>query len=253
MGMLAGTALFLIQHVIPRLPGKPKTLGIARMLMNWNIDDLTRHLHNNHIGFNQATAEILRGKGPIYTSKDFFELLGFDDYQDVDIDPSSGCSIIHDLNQPLPPQYENCFDFVIENGTIEHIFDIKAVVGNIAKSVKTGGTICHISPLDALNHGFYNFSVNFFNDFYKANGFEERQFYLLRNAADWEKDQTVLVEAFPYTHLEFYITPEVHRSPYNKLYLGFIAKKKRHFDRTVIPIQAVYDPSLGLSGHLRSR
>jgi SAM-dependent methyltransferase len=165
MGMLAGTALFLIQHVIPQLHRKHKTLGISRMLMNWNIDDLAKHLQNNNIEFNHAIAEKIRSRGPIYTSKDFFELLGFDDYQDVDIDPSTGCSIIHDLNQPLPKKYENCFDFIIENGTIEHIFDIKAVMGNIAKSVKVGGTICHISPLDAFNHGFYNFSVNFLTIF----------------------------------------------------------------------------------------
>jgi hypothetical protein len=76
----------------------------------------------------------------------------------------------------------------------------------------------------------------------------------MRYAADWEKDQAVLVELFPYTHLEFYIKPDVYKSPYNKLQLGFVAKKKQHFDRIIIPVQAVYDQSLGLSSHLfRSR
>lgn len=152
--------------------------------MSWSIEDVLKHLQANNIEFNMKAADRLRARNSAYTSKDFFELLGFDDYQDIDFDSVAGCSIIHDMNRPLPRECENRFDFVLENGTIEHIFDIKTAVGNIAKAVKVGGLVCHVSPVDAFNHGFYNFSINFFNDFYRANGFENREFYLMRASAD---------------------------------------------------------------------
>ncbi len=246
MAMLAGTGHFIIRHVMSKLPKRGSMLGIARMSMNWNIEDVLTHLRENNIEFNKKAADRLRARNSAYTSKDFFELLGFDDYQDIDFDSAEGCSIIHDMNRPLPREYENRFDFVLENGTIEHIFDIKTAVGNIAKAVKVGGLVCHLSPVDAFNHGFYNFSINFFNDFYRANGFENPEFYLLRWSANWRQDQNVLIEPLPYTHEEFFVRADVYASPYNKLGIGFIAVKTRHFPETVVPIQAAYDQSLGL-------
>lgn len=250
MAMLAGTGRFLLQHVIGRLPGRGRMLAIARMGMNWSIDDLIRHLQANKLAYAEPVAERIRRQNSRYTWKDFFELLGFADYQDVDLDPEEGCSILHDMNQPLPAQYANCFDFVMENGTIEHIFDIKTAIGNIAQAVKVGGVVCHVSPLDAFNHGFYNFSINFFNDFYRANGFDDCEFYLLRMKADWVHDQNMLIEPCTYTHEEFYLRPEVHQSPYNKLMIGFVAAKKRHFPAIVVPTQGAYDPKLRLPSPL---
>lgn len=253
--MLAGTGLFVIRHVMTKVQARGSALGISKMKMNWNVDEIIHHLMLNNLQFNQRGAEGIRQQnkqGGTYTSKDFFELLGFENYQDMDFDASEGCSIIHDLNQPLPDEYENCFDFVMENGTIEHVFDIKTAIGNIAKTVKVGGVVCHVSPLDAFNHGFYNFSVNFFHDFYRANGYGEMEFYLMRYAANWWEDQNVLVEPQPYTHEELYVNSDVCKKPYNKLYIGFCAKKNEHVRTTKCPIQAAYDRSLGLSGKLNT-
>lgn len=252
MGMLAGTGLFLVHHVLNKLPARGKALGIARMKMNWHIDDVIKHLTLNDLKFNQKIADKVRQQNSRYTSKDFFELLGFEDCQDIDFDAAEGCSIIHDLNQPLPVEHENCFDFVMENGTIEHIFDIKIAVGNIAKAVKVGGLVCHVSPLDAFNHGFYNLSINFFNDFYRANGYGDMEFYLMRYAANWWADQNVLIERLPYTHEEFYIHPDMYKTPYNKFYIGFCAKKHEHLRTLNCPTQAAYNRSLGLSSKLNT-
>ena len=252
MAMLAGTGLFIIQHVLPRLRSRRSALGIARMSMNWNVDEIVTCLRKNNVEYSQEIFEQIKRQNNVYSSREFFRLLGVEQYEDIDFDESEGCSIIHDMNQPLPEQHQNRFDWVIENGTIEHIFDVKTAMGNIAKAVKVGGVVCHVSPLDAFNHGFYNFSVNFFNDFYRVNGFGNREFFLLRGAADWGRDQGILVESIAYTAEEFYIRPDVYQTPYNKLGIGFIAVKEKHVSETAVPIQAAYDPSLRINGRLKS-
>jgi SAM-dependent methyltransferase len=250
MALLGGTALFLINHVIPKLPKSARVLGIARMFMTWNIDKITYHLSAKNIQFDPAVAERIRRQNSIYTSKDFLELLGFTDYQDIDMNPAQGCSIVHDLNTPLAAEYENQFDFVLENGTIEHVFDIKTAIGNIARAVRVDGIVCHISPMDAFNHGFYNFSINFFNDFYRVNGFDQREFYLTRSAIEWKRDQTVIIEPIAYTHEELYVNRAVYESSYNKLGIAFVGRKYRHITDVITPVQAAYDPELRVSSTL---
>ena len=77
MAMLAGTGRFLLQHVIGKLSGRGRMLGIARMGMNWDIDDLIRHLQASKLAYAEPVAERIRRQNSRYTSKDFFELLGF--------------------------------------------------------------------------------------------------------------------------------------------------------------------------------
>lgn len=255
--LLAGSALFFIEQILPSLQNSTKKmLGIARMSMNWNVDQIVEILKNKQLPFDPAyinvMQEAVQTKG-FYTSREFFKLLTFQEYDDVDFDESEGCNIIHNLNLILPEQYHNQYDFIFENGTIEHIFDIKNAIASTALATKVGGYVLHCSPLDAFNHGFYNFSLNFFADFYRVNGFGDFKFYLLRGSADWIKgNQDVLYEAFAYTHEEFQINADIYTTPFNKLGLAFFAKKQKHFATTQIPTQAAYDKSLQLSSVLNT-
>lgn len=249
MAMLAGTGLFIIQHVLPRVKNG-SVLSIARMSMGWDVDDIVKNLEERGLPYSAAAAERMRAQNSLYTSREFFELLGFESYTDIDFDPNEGCSIIHDLNEPLPDDQSCKYDLVIENGTLEHIFDIKTALGNVARAVAEGGMVCHVSPLDAFNHGFYNFSLNVFNDFYRVNGFDDFQFFGYRYSQRWQQDQTVVAEQIEYTHEEFYFDPGIYTSPYNKLGVAFIATKKKHVPETVVPVQAAYDRELNLPSRL---
>ncbi len=88
-----------------------------------------------------------------YTGEELFRLVGFEEYTDVDFDASE-VKIIHDFNQPIPEDWHCQYDYVFENGTIEHIFDVKQAIFNVAQLVSVGGYVSHASPLDAFNHGF---------------------------------------------------------------------------------------------------
>ena len=250
MAMLAGTALFIMDHVLPALSNRESVLSIARMSMAWNVDDVVKNLDERLIPYSDEVADAMRARGNKYTTKEFFELLRFREYHDIDFSENEGCTIVHNLNNRLSTKHFNKYDLVIENGTLEHIFDIKTAIENIAGCVAEGGVVCHVSPLDAINHGFYNFSINLYNDFYGANGFGDFKIFGLRYGTDWRVDQNVIVNPLPYTHEELFFDPEIYKSPYNKLGIAFLARKEKHTEEFVVPTQAAYDPALGLTSRL---
>ena len=245
MALLTGSAAFLARAVVAELPQRGDMLCIARLDCAVDLPLFLKLLQAQDIAYDRDMAEVLK-RVPGFTSKELFYLLNFRSYTDVDFDVSTRCDIVHDLNRDLPAEQFDRYDFVFENGTLEHIFDIKTAVGNVARAVKTGGHVCHISPLTAINHGFYNFSINFFADFYRANGFTDMQFHILRTPRNYFERQDVYPYRVPYTHKQILFNPEIFTSEHPNLGVGFVARKVRHFDEVQIPIQAFYDPALKL-------
>lgn len=106
-------------------------------------------------------------------TENFFKYLGAEEVDSMDYSPFEGASIIHDLNDPVPEELENQFDFIFDGGTIEHVFDVKSTMQNIRKMLKVGGTFMSVNCANGhLGHGFYQFSPEFYRTvFSKQNGF----------------------------------------------------------------------------------
>ncbi len=105
----------------------------------------------------------------------FFKMLGFSEVHAVDYSDYEGADIIFDLNSKgaLPEELNGTFDYVINGGTIEHVFDIATAMANISQMIKPGGIVMHISPSEMWpNHGFYSISPTFFIDFYATNNYD---------------------------------------------------------------------------------
>jgi SAM-dependent methyltransferase len=97
----------------------------------------------------------------------------------MDVDDYEHAGIIHDLNQPLPPGLGQ-FDLILNQGTLEHIFDIRQALWNLSDLTRVGGHVIHMVPAAFLNHGFYNFNALLFGDYYRQSGWhEEKLFYLV--------------------------------------------------------------------------
>lgn len=77
-----------------------------------------------------------------------------------------------DLNDPLPEDLVEQFDFLLDPGTIEHCCNIGQALKNIAMALKQDGYVCHYVPLSMFNHGFYNINPTLFVDFYGQNDFK---------------------------------------------------------------------------------
>jgi hypothetical protein len=104
----------------------------------------------------------------------FFELMGAK-LTVVDFTKDRGMERVANLNEPHDL---GKYDLVIDPGTLEHCFNIGQAMLNAANAVKLDGRILHISPMNMVNHGFYNLCPTMFSDFYTQNG--------------WTADMTVL-------------------------------------------------------------
>lgn len=96
------------------------------------------------------------------------------DYSDFE-----GADFIFDLNinaQTIP----QTFDIVLDGGTLEHVYHLDNALKNIDNLTNVDGLIIHLNPTsNHVDHGFYSFSPTFYNDFYKNNGLEVLDHYLL--------------------------------------------------------------------------
>lgn len=105
----------------------------------------------------------------------FFKRLGAERVETLDNSAYQGCSIVHDLNEPLPrDQAREGYDLVYDGGTLEHVFHFPNAIANCMSLVKTGGHFMCSSPANQwLGHGFYQFSPElYFRVLSPENGFE---------------------------------------------------------------------------------
>lgn len=126
------------------------------------------------IKYRDDSEEILRWHkgykflGKIIETVDIFEQLGFQ-VTVLDIVRARGCEILCDLNEhnAISGEYDIIFDNVLQ-----HVFNCGEAIKSIAQSCKVGGYIYHLNSYMMPNHGFHNFSPEFYSAFYKLNGFE---------------------------------------------------------------------------------
>ncbi|MGA3186102.1 MAG: hypothetical protein ABSF22_03245 [Bryobacteraceae bacterium] len=102
----------------------------------------------------------------------------------MDYSEYEGASIVHDLNQPVPPHLHGRYDAVIEAGSLEHIFNFPVAIRNLMQMTKVGGRIFLTTLANNLcGHGFYQFSPELiYRVFSPENGFETTSVVLLEAA-----------------------------------------------------------------------
>ena len=112
----------------------------------------------------------------------FFKLLGLREFQALDCSDFEGAEIVQDLNLPVPAGLHDGFDLIVDGGTLEHVFDIRQSLTNVARMLRGGGRIIHFSPASNwVNHGFYHFSPALFYDYYAAKGFAGLRGFLVEH------------------------------------------------------------------------
>ena len=122
-------------------------------------------------------------KHPPMTSlfaEEFLHFLGAKELQSVDISDFEGATLLHDLNQPFEARHQAAFSFVLDAGTLEHIFHYPQALRHCLELVEVGGHFLTITPTNnQMGHGFYQFSPElFFRVFNAENGFTLRKIVL---------------------------------------------------------------------------
>ena len=96
-------------------------------------------------------------------SEKLLEDVGFKKVESMDYSSYEGCSIVHNLNKVVGEELSNKYDFIIDGGTIEHVFNIPQVLENVIKMLKVDGIFCSIGCNNNFSgHGFYQFSPEIF-------------------------------------------------------------------------------------------
>ena len=96
------------------------------------------------------------------------EKIGFGKVQTMDFSAYEGAQILHDMNQPLPEALHNRFDFVLDGGTLEHVFNVAQSFTNVFNMLKVGGTFVSAVPFNGWpGHGFYQFQPDLVWSFWK--------------------------------------------------------------------------------------
>ena len=109
-------------------------------------------------------------KSPRCSAENFYRLLGFNDYQCIDLDKEHG-AIAHDLNLPFTDSsYHGQYDLVTDYGNNEHIFNITESYRTMHRLCKRGGMIL-ISQMTHGANGYYNFDLAFFEGMAAANNY----------------------------------------------------------------------------------
>jgi hypothetical protein len=104
-------------------------------------------------------------------------VLGALELHSFDNSPFEGATVVHDLNQPVPAEYENRYTAVLDGGCLEHVFNFPVALKSCMEMVSIGGHYLGITPANNFfGHGFYQFSPElFFSAFTAENGFEIRK------------------------------------------------------------------------------
>ena len=164
-----------ILQVIKESGTQGKTLCmIGKQDIHIEWDKMREMIYKYHFDIKKDVYEKIKDIQPI-DSFQLFEMFGIarEGIHAVDFSEYENADIIFDLNKDLPKDMFEKYDYVINGGTLEHIFDVAKAMTNIYDMVKPGGVVIHIVPFAGLaNHGFYSFSPTFFLDYCEANSFD---------------------------------------------------------------------------------
>jgi len=130
-----------------------------------------------------ANAEIFKAAKPECAfAEALFRSLGAKQVSMLDNSNYEGASIVHDLNQPIKPEWREQFDAVYDGGTLEHVFQFPTALRNCMELCREGGRVfIHTVANNLCGHGFYQFSPElFYRAFSAENGFEVERMIIHR-------------------------------------------------------------------------
>jgi SAM-dependent methyltransferase len=155
-----------------------RTVMLGRSIMNVFPPTMVSVLERNGL-----PAEKFKAAGPECAyAEPFFEALGAARVEAMDNSNYEGAKLVHDLNQPIPPEWREQFDVVYDGGTLEHVFNFPVALRNSMELLRPGGRLfIHTCANNLCGHGFYQFSPELF---YRAlspeNGFEVERMIIHR-------------------------------------------------------------------------
>jgi hypothetical protein len=161
--------------------------------------------------------------------------LGAEEVSALDVDAYEGADLLWNLNDPVSPCLNERFDFILDGGTLEHVFDLPQALDSIGRMTKIGGAIVLMTPAsNSVDHGFYSVSPTLLFDYFSANGFGMLSCYLAE-VCSYDYSRPVTVYRYPYVSNEYRMSSD------QTVYTIFFATKlEASRCPHVKPIQSLY-------------
>jgi hypothetical protein len=191
----------------------------------------------------ERTAGVDLGSGPeTMDMNEFFERLGAQKVESLDVSSYEGATIVHDLNEPVPPKHSGRYTLVYDGGTMEHVFNVPTLLQNVHTLLSDTGTILHDSPMNGwVDHGFYQFSPTFYIDYYSKNKYDVLASNMVMMDVNFFNSMGKTIPYKPGSLDRVSIVPQ-DRTFYNNL---FVARKTENSTSGVAPTQGFYCRNFG--------
>lgn len=111
----------------------------------------------------------------------FYHWLGAETVDSFDYSDYEDATCIWDMNNHLPDEFRDRYDFVFDGGTLEHVFRYSDALREAMTLPKTGGVFLSATPANSyLGHGFYQFGPDLpFSVLVGENGYNLRNVHLV--------------------------------------------------------------------------
>lgn len=145
------------------------TVTIGRQWFSVPVAGVLRMFDEYGIALPPNVGEL--GDPPVYVDT-VLSWLGARRIESIDCSDYEKATIVRDMNSPIPEELHEQFDFVLDSGSIEHIFNVPQALANYVNLARVGGTIMVATMANnAVGHGFYQFSPElFYRVFSPSNG-----------------------------------------------------------------------------------
>jgi len=172
MGINYGTAMLLSRTgVFQKYRESSETCSLmmlGRQTMSLTNDNQKKAVINSFKNYGKGVD--IRNKSILRDSysEDFLTDVGVTSIDSLDCSEFENCSTIKNLNTLFSNDKSNDeikekYDIVLDFGTSEHVFSPPTSIANSIFMLKNGGGLVLVLPISGwIEHGFYQFSPNFF-------------------------------------------------------------------------------------------
>jgi len=117
--------------------------------------------------------------------ENFKEILSFDSVETFDINGHPTHKL--DLQEKIPDEFWNRYEFIIDCGTVMCVFDIASLFQNMIRMLKLNGKIWHQTNLVGhFGRGYWGVSPSVLYEFYTQNGFGvNRMGFYIKGIEKW--------------------------------------------------------------------
>ena len=167
---LTDNLLKMLDYVKYGYSGKLLTIGVQELVLSSNYK---KKIKAKYIG---------KKNNKILSSNLIFKKIGFSEINTLDYPGMDNSDIELDLNTKLPKKHFSKYNFVLDAGFMEHVFNVPEMMKSLHNLLKPGGKIVHFNPCQgSMNHGFYNFQPTFYFSYYKSCNYKNIKVFLVES------------------------------------------------------------------------